>query len=385
MAIGEEVWGDCDGSNVTSNRFGKGQVFSGISPAGALKIMQIAPQIKFPAHDPEIAWIQRHMENTDLYFLSNQSDRVIHTEAAFRSLGKKPEFWDAVQGQIRDVHGWTVEGEHTRVPLDLMPGESVFIVFRYPGKPGRDPYVSVELPSGNNKDSLWYPGIETAKGLQLRAWENGKHIVQHASGKRKEIIISEIPDPNVLEGSWRVQFQEGRGAPGEVQFEDLVSWDNHPDTGIRFFSGTAKYSTLFDVPESYMKEDQEIWLDLGDVEVIAEVRINGKEMGPLWNKPYRVEVSEVVRSGSNEMEIHVTNLWVNRLIGDEQYPDDCEWGEGKYLTQWPEWFLKGERRPEPSRLTFTTWKHWSKEDNLVPSGLLGPVTLRSSKLIQLMK
>jgi hypothetical protein len=180
MAIGEEVWGDCDGSNVTSNRFGKGQVFSGISPAGALKIMQIAPQIKFPAHDPEIAWIQRHMENTDLYFLSNQSDRVIHTEAAFRSLGKKPEFWDAVQGQIRDVHGWTVEGEHTRVPLDLMPGESVFIVFRYPGKPGRDPYVSVELPSGNNKDSLWYPGIETAKGLQLRAWENGKHIVQHA-------------------------------------------------------------------------------------------------------------------------------------------------------------------------------------------------------------
>jgi hypothetical protein len=85
------------------------------------------------------------------------------------------------------------------------------------------------------------------------------------------------------------------------------------------------------------------------------------------------------------MEIHVTNLWVNRLIGDEQYPDDCEWGEGKYLTQWPEWFLKGERRPEPSRLTFTTWKHWSKEDNLVPSGLLGPVTLRSSKLIQLMK
>jgi hypothetical protein len=385
MAIGEEVWGDCDGSNVTSNRFGKGQVFSGISPAGALKIMQIAPQIKFPAHDPEIAWIQRHMENTDLYFLSNQSDRVIHTEAAFRSLGTKPEFWDAVQGQIRDVHGWTVEGEHTRVPLDLMPGESVFIVFRYPGKPGRDPYVSVELPSGNNKDSLWYPDIETAKGLQLRAWENGKHIVQHASGKRKEIIISEIPDPNVLEGSWRVQFQEGRGAPGEVQFEDLVSWDNHPDTGIRFFSGTAKYSTLFDVPESYMKEDQEIWLDLGDVEVIAEVRINGKEMGPLWNKPYRVEVSEVVRSGSNEMEIHVTNLWVNRLIGDEQYPDDCEWGEGKYLTQWPEWFLKGERRPEPSRLTFTTWKHWSKEDNLVPSGLLGPVTLRSSKLIQLMK
>ncbi|TNF68051.1 MAG: hypothetical protein EP302_10450, partial [Bacteroidetes bacterium] len=379
-AIGEEVWGQCDGVKHHSNRYGRGQVFSGISPAEALRIMQIAPQIKFGADGPEIAWIQRRKEDTDLYFLSNQSDRVIHTAASFRSRGKKPEFWEAVQGAIKPAYGWTVEGEYTTVPLDLMPGESVFIVFRNPGKPDRDPIVDVEIPSVYPQDSLWFAGIQAGEELHLRTWENGRHILRRASGETKEVVIKGIPEPLKLLGPWRVQFQEGRGAPEEAHFENLVSWEKHSDPGIQYFSGTAKYSLEFNVPESHMKADQEVWLDLGQVEVIAEVRLNGKEMGTLWHKPYRMEVSDIIRSGSNSMEIHVTNLWVNRLIGDEQYPDDCNWGEGKYMINWPEWFLNGDQRPEPSRITFTTWKHWKKENSLVPSGLIGPVTLRCSKL-----
>ncbi|MCP4313431.1 MAG: hypothetical protein GY790_19410 [Bacteroidetes bacterium] len=380
MAIGEEVWGSCDGLKVQSNRYGMGQVFSGISPTEALKIMQLAPQVIIPDESPEIAWIQRTTGDADVYFLSNQSGRVIHTLAGFRSRGKKPEFWDAVNGTIRPAQGWTLEGEHTKVPLNLMPGESVFVVFRHRGKPGRDPYVSVDNPSVEEKDSLWFAGIEAGKGVQVRTWENGKHILQRASGKAKEINIHGLPAPLELEGPWRVQFQEGRGAPEEVALDDLVSWHKHPDPGIQYFSGTAKYSLQFEVPESYIKEDQEIWLDLGQVEVIAELRLNGKETGILWHKPFRVEVSDDIRSGSNNIEIQVTNLWVNRLIGDEQYPDDCEWGEGKYLSHWPKWFMDDEERPEPARITFTTWKHWAKDDNLLPSGLMGPVTLRCSKL-----
>jgi hypothetical protein len=379
-AIGEEVWGKCDGVKVHSNHYGKGQIFSGIFPAEALRIMQIAPQIKIPADSSEIAWIQRRIDGTDLYFLSNQSDRVMHREASFRSRGKKPEFWDAVKGTINPAHGWTVEGEYTKVPLDLMPGESVFVVFRKSGKPDRDPIVDVENPAAYSQDSLWFAAVEAGEGVQMRAWYNGMHILQRASGKTKEVNIQGIPAPLELAGPWRVQFQEGRGAPEEAQFENLVSWEKHPDPGIQIFSGTAKYSLEFDVPESYINADQEVWLDLGQVEVIAEVSLNGKEMGTLWHKPFRGEVSDIIRSGSNNIVIHVTNLWVNRLIGDEQYPDDCEWGEGKYLSHWPEWFLKGEPRPEPSRISFTTWKHWTKDESLLPSGLMGPVTLRCSKL-----
>ena len=383
-AIGEEVWGLCDGGKVHSNRYGKGQVFSGISPAEALKNMQLAPQIKIPAESPEIAWIQRTTGDADVYFLSNQSGRVIHTRAGFRSEGKKPEFWDALNGTIKPAHGWTVEGEHTKVPLDLMPGESVFVVFRHPGKPERDPYLGVENPEENEKDSLWHAGIEAGKGMQFRTWENGKHILQRASGKTKEIITSELPALLELEGPWMVQFQQGRGAPEKAQFDTLISWEKHPDPGIRYFSGTATYELQFEVPQSYLKENQEVWLDLGDVEVIAEVRLNGEDLGTLWNKPFRAELSDALRSGSNTLEIEITNLWVNRLIGDEQFPDDCEWVEGTYLKQWPDWFLNKKQRPEPSRITFTTWKHWNREDQLLPSGLVGPVTLRCSKLIPLM-
>jgi hypothetical protein len=356
-----------------------------MSPAEVLKSMKIVPQISFPADSPEIAWIQRRAEDTDLYFLSNQSDRVIHTVAGFRSVGKKPEFWDAVQGTINAAHGWTVDGEHTRLPLDLMPGESVFVVFRKPGKPGKDPCMAVKDPAASPEDSLWYPAIEAGKRTQLRAWENGRHILQRASGKTKELEVSGIPAPFELEGPWKIKFQEGRGAPDEVQFDDLLSWEKHQDPGIKYFSGTANYSIRFDVPESFIKEDQEVWLDLGDVEVIADVFLNGKDLGTLWNKPFRTRLKDGLQAGSNTLEIKVTNLWVNRLIGDEQYPDDCEWGEGKYLTQWPEWFQKGEERPEASRLTFTTWKHWTKDDSPVPSGLTGPVTLRCSKLIPVKK
>jgi len=103
----------------------------------------------------------------------------------------------------------------------------------------------------------------------------------------------------------------------------------------------------------------------------------------LWSKPKRIEISEALISGSNKLEIDVTNLWVNRLIGDEQYPEDYEWMEGKYLNKWPDWLNDVQQRPESSRVTFTSWKHWNKDDQLLPSGLIGPVMLRCAKLVPL--
>jgi hypothetical protein len=241
----------------------------------------------------------------------------------------------------------------------------------------------VEKAVLNDKESLWTSGFKIDDKVQLRTFSNGSYILHRASGKTKKIEMDNIPEPIQLRGPWRVKFQPERGAPVNAEFDQLISWDQHPDSGIRYFSGTATYTREFEWPQNYEQNSQEVWLDLGRLEVIAEVRLNGKELGILWSKPFRIDVSEVLESGINRLEIDVTNLWVNRLIGDEQYPEDCEWMDGKYLIKWPDWLNDVQQRPEPSRVTFTTWKHWNKDDELLPSGLIGPVTLRCAGLLPL--
>ena len=118
------------------------------------------------------------------------------------------------------------------------------------------------------------------------------------------------------------------------------------------------------------------WLDLGVVKNMARVSLNGRDLGVVWCAPWRVEITAAVRPQGNRLEITVANLWPNRLIGDEQLPPDCEYGKEGNLLRWPDWFLKGEPRPSPSRRAFSTWKHFDKDSPLLPSGLLGPVTLR---------
>ena len=380
-AIGEEVWGECDGVKVTSNTYGKGQVFTGLTPAEVLSRLNIAPDVTMPADCPKLAWIHRRFGDVHIFFVSNQSGRIVQTIAGFRTIGKRPEFWDAVHGTMKPAPGWRVKGEHTLVPLSLMPDESVFVVFRQSGKSEPDPFIRVENPMQNEKDSLWKADFKVDKEVQLRAWNNGPHILHRTSGKTKKFDVTDLPDELILAGPWTVRFQHKRGAPSEARFNSLVSWDHHPDQGIRYFSGTADYSLEFELPNNFLEKNQEVWLDLGEVKVIAEVRINGKDIGILWSKPFRIEVSRALQPGSNKLEIDVTNLWVNRLIGDEQYPDDCDWSDENYLNRWPDWLKNGQPRPASSRVTFTTWKHWKKNDQLFPSGLLGPVVLRCARLI----
>jgi hypothetical protein len=124
---------------------------------------------------------------------------------------------------------------------------------------------------------------------------------------------------------------------------------------------------------------RELWLGLGNVKNFAEVSLNGKELGVLWKPPFRVNITAAAKPSANKLIIKVTNLWPNRLIGDEQLPPDVEW-DGKKLKTWPKWLLDG--KPSPTgRLTFTTWHHWKKEEKLLQSGLLGPVTLQTAEII----
>jgi hypothetical protein len=222
------------------------------------------------------------------------------------------------------------------------------------------------------------PRLAVSQGAtRLLAWDARSHALTTASGAVKTIEVPELPAPVALIGPWDLTFQAPVGAPPKTTFAGLFSWPEHPDAAIRYFSGTAIYRKSFVLPASSIRDPRSsMLLDLGRVEVIAEVTLNGKDLGILWKAPFQVDITAAARSGPNNLEVRVTNLWPNRLIGDEQFSDDVAW-DGARIGAWPDWMVKGTPRPVKERLTFTTWKHYQKESSLLPSGLLGPVTVRT--------
>jgi hypothetical protein len=153
---------------------------------------------------------------------------------------------------------------------------------------------------------------------------------------------------------------------------------------MKYYSGTAIYTTTFPMTREGRAKGRRLWLDLGRVEVLARVRLNGKDLGVLWKPPFCADCTDAVRTGENRLEIAVVNLWPNRLIGDEQLPEDSErYPEGN-LKSWPAWLLAG--KPSPAgRSTFTTWRLWKKDEPLLESGLLGPVKVVAAQELLLGK
>lgn len=210
--------------------------------------------------------------------------------------------------------------------------------------------------------------------LDLLAWKPGTFEVETASGKVLKAEVDTVPAPVEVTGTWDLEFPPDWGAPPHVTLDRLISWTDYPDQGVKYFSGTATYVKTFDWTSKVQKESRYV-LDLGSLKNLAEVKLNGKDLGILWKPPFRVDVTGVLRAGPNALRVKVTNLWPNRLIGDELLPDDREWA-GIRIRAWPQWVLDG--KPSPTgRFTFTTWHHWTADDDPLPSGLFGPVYIRT--------
>ena len=179
-----------------------------------------------------------------------------------------------------------------------------------------------------------------------------------------------------------MQFPPHWGTPASATLDTLISWPQHADAGVKYFSGTATYVKEIEIPPALLTTDRALDLDLGRVRNLARVTLNGKDLGVLWKLPFRVSIAGAALPGKNRLEIKVTNLWPNRLIGDAQLPEDCRWKNGDVLAEWPAWLLAG--KPSPTgRLTFTNWRKWHKDDALLESGLLGPVVLRGGQKVRL--
>ena len=181
----------------------------------------------------------------------------------------------------------------------------------------------------------------------------GRYTLERADGKRATIDVPHIPAPITLDRPWKVLFRSSTGvALKQIDILQLHSWADSSDNLIRFFSGTAFYQTHVNVPDEMLIPGRRVTLDLGRVEVIAQVHVNGKDLGVLWKRPFSVDITDAVSPGSNKIEILVTNTWWNRLAGDEAL------------------------RPD-ERTTFTVWQPATPRAFLLPSGLLGPVSIRN--------
>jgi len=216
--------------------------------------------------------------------------------------------------------------------------------------------------------------------LTVVAWQPGGYALRAASRATRRVAVAAVPSPLVVSGPWELRFGPGRGAPGPVALNRLVSWSDHPDPRVKAYSGMATYRTTFEVPANLPGASRRLELDLGHVEVMAGVTLNGQDLGNLWKPPYRVDATAAVRPGANLLEVSVVNLWINRLIADEALPEDSQRNPDGTLQAWPDWLQAG--RPSPTgRLSFTSWRLWKKGDAPVASGLLGPVRLLAAERV----
>ncbi len=234
------------------------------------------------------------------------------------------------------------------------------------------------------------PGSSSVADLQcdadrqpiIEARQAGQYEAKTVSGRTLRAEAPELPKPAELSAGWEVGFPPNWGAPEQVTLDKLASLSEHADPGVKYFSGVATYTKTFDVPAELFAKNRRVYLDLGNVQVMAQVKLNGKDLGTLWKAPFRLDVTDLLKPSGNAIEVKVANLWINRMIGDEQLPDDSQRNPEGTLKEWPQW-LDGDLPSPTGRFTFTTWRLWKKDAPLRQSGLIGPVTLQPAEILAL--
>lgn len=286
----------------------------------------------------DVKYIHRSLADVDIYFVANLNRSKGSSKCSFKVSGKQPELWDAVTGSRKNLQEFTQTDGMINIPLEFDDSQSYFIVFR--------------KPLAAKKNVANFPRV-------------------------KELVS--------LEGEWSVKFDAAWGGPkNAVKFRSLQDWTKNENKGIKYYSGTAAYTKFFDLP-SKNQSTTGLLLDLGTVNHIAKVKINDVTLGVVWTAPWTIKIpAKLLKAKNNKIEIEVTNVWANRLIGDEQEPADMEWlpghmNSGSFLKEFPDWFLNNTSRPSKGRYTFTTWNYFTKDSALIPSGLIGPVRIMDEK------
>lgn len=256
-----------------------------------------------------IDYIHRKTDDADIYFVSSRWQPVEQVVCTFRVTGKQPELWNPISGEIRKISNFRMENGRTVIPLQFDPCGSNFIVF---------------------KDTI------TLQNKELN-WQSYTTVLE-------------------INGSWEVHFDTKWGGPASTTFEKLTDWSQSAVDSIKYYSGKATYIKTFDLSEEKLTEGIQYYLDLGKVHEIAHVRLNGNDLGVVWTKPFRVNITSQLKAKGNMLEVDVVNLWPNRLIGDAFLPDE-------------------------QKFTQTNIRKFTQNTKLLPSGLLGPVRIEKVHIL----
>jgi hypothetical protein len=315
--------------------YGKGRVVCGLSISEVLEKAAVPPDFAFQSKRDNalLDFIHRHCDDAEIYFVVNRRASALHADCTFRMSGKRPELWDPVTGEQRDLPQFEAKDGRTSVPLEFEPYGARFVVFR--------------------------------KNVQKR---------ETTSQNRGKVNFPNLSKTQELTGPWTIQFDpqwfyptnglSGDQARGWMVFDKLEDWTKRSEPAVRNFSGAAVYKQVFSMPAP--AAGQRYYLDLGTVKDTARVRLNGKDLGVLWCPPWRVEITGAAKPGENALEIEVVNLWPNRLIGDSKLPD-----EQRRTRTGLKIDIVDTREPVAALVG------WISKDPL-PSGLLGPVTLQTT-------
>jgi hypothetical protein len=303
--IADSMWDD-DLTTGNMRVIGKGLLLRGSIANTGIETLDF----EGPNKSEGFEFIHRVIDGADFYFVSNQTNRVRNGDFLFRIRDRKPELWDPVTAVCRDLPDWSVTNDgRTRIPMWFEPYQSFFVVFRKP------------------VDALATPD-------EHRNFAELKHVAE-------------------LSGPWTVAFDPKWGGPEKIVFDKLDDWTKRPEEGIKYYSGTAVYRKTFDLADASLLSGKRRFLDLGAVNYVARVRLNGRDLGVVWTAPWRVDITDVVKVRKNELEIEVVNTWLNRLVGDAHLP--------------------------PEKRLAKTSVGYPPNEPLMPSGLLGPVTVKIEK------
>ena len=339
-ALAGELWGSED-APCGEHPFGKGMVVWGKSIAEVLKRIKCGPAFE-AVNASEVMFANRRTNQAEIFFVSNQSNKEVAFTGRFRANpGAVPELWNPATGACQSAAVYNEGPGCVEIPIQLPPSGSVFVVLRK--APGRNPWVSVRKDGQEIGASS---EVEVSQN-ELTAWSAGSYELQSASGAKRVASISSVPAALDLSTDWEVVFKD----IGARHYEHLLSWTDSPEAAIKYYSGKAVYKKSFD----WSGPDCRVDLDLGSLKNIAEVRLNGQPQGLLWKPPTRLEITRALKQGRNELEIEITNLLLNRIVGD--------------------FLLPPEKRHMRCFGAVEQYRATTGQDQLPAAGLFGPVKL----------
>ena len=316
-----ELWGD-DTKNATGDRkVGKGRVLWGRNVGDVLGNLDVTPDLASTTASPtDIMYIHKRTQNEDIYFVFNQTEKVVTTELQFRVTGKQPEIWQAQTGEIKEQPIYVVEGNQTRIPVTFKPSESFFVVFR---NASEKPHVTKVTKGNENLFPEWErvsEAVPMAKyengNIQFTSKTGGKYTFELNNGSKIEKNLAQPIEIDLGAGKTQLAFDPIYKAEiAAITMSPLKSITELDDKAKQYFAGTLNYTIRFELTKEQLKQAESAFIDFGKFDATAAVKLNGKPIGKIWTHYTALPVGALLQE-NNTLEVTLATTCRNRLIGD---------------------------------------------------------------------